>query len=1112
MADVKNPMEGASYHASRLSDRFEVAGRELANKFGNIGKALVKHSDVLNAEEVDRLRVEAREQQMQAQLDFYDGKASQSDNEAYLFERDRLEKTEAINDAKREQSFQRSVANSERLRAIARTKDAERAATRTKLNEKFLETGKAITSADIQDTHRDILVDVNAGIVNDQVSAKLLEAVSGKSGLTQRELLKTVLDTSNEALEGMDADTKASIISRVMKKQKPFIEKAIAADRVAAIQRQQENAELSHASNFMDGKYSDPTNGVQAYLADVQRTAIAYGGDLNRAIQGSIKQVVSRAEAEMRSGNLDVYQQATTFLNKVTADNPALQAIAHKQLTAARKETYDKTVREQGNALQRAIAEGDEASAHQLFTSHQQHHKHPSYLTAFKGYQTFLAQKEKAMEGSLQADRWRKGQVHDPKKARKHVDEHQLSLLQTSDLQGFAVDAIELNHVGSEAKRYLNNAISDVSALQDWEASEKDPGRAVGVVNAYNALRLLPENLRDEALNNGIGGATFQAIDTLVKGGASAQDAARSVLTILEAKGDELKAIDKTVSFTDFYPGDDGSPSTKTTRQAETAFGQEVVSVASELVGTKVEVRGLSEFKAEAARLLKVQTIMHDGNVTEAMRRQAIRQVAHNYIAVPNPDAGFTDASRILVKPSDNPAAAREVRDAWKRANGKAAEQFENGVSLVKTTLPFLISTESSMAPSLTDAPDVDAARGWMAVTGGDDVWGGPIGLAPGDELSGVGKGKLSPRTKFGGGEAERVEVKKTMPTDLLEFAAEIEGMNRLMVGTPFQWLRRPGSSENAPIFYLGFRPVPPTSSLPEQVTAPELQTIGETADDTFKAAEERLRALTPSRLALEAGNGIQSAVFDPDLLPQARGRVIKSIVGHLTKSPESPVPRSLGLTVEVPDAFGSTEEAMEWLRTASNTHTINSKAARAPSLRDPQLPDHDNAINYLAGWNGNSNQATVDAVYRDRREIGVGVPLEADWVQELLRDRVGLKQSQVKDVVDGRKRLPAGAIKLLNIEAVNRAHQTLTAKIDQETLADMPFDARMVLTGLVIDGEKDLTTEIVEAVNINDWLGASAAIREATTGAKTKRLRQNLERKRISEAAQFEIAMGVSQ
>jgi len=237
-----------------------------------------------------------------------------------------------------------------------------------------------------------------------------------------------------------------------------------------------------------------------------------------------------------------------------------------------------------------------------------------------------------------------------------------------------------------------------VSALDEWEPSEDSPGRAVGIIKAYTAIRLLPENLRDETLNNGLGGATFQAIDALVAGGASVQNAAFTVLSKVREKGDDLKAIDKVIKFQDFYPGTDGSPSTKTSRQAETAFAEEIVSVASELVGTKVEVGNMAELKADAGRLLKVQSILNDGIVTEQMRRQAIRQAAHNYVAVPNPEAGFTEPNRVLVKPSDNPAVSREIREAWKRANGTAPKQFEDGVSLIKTTLPFLIQQESSMA------------------------------------------------------------------------------------------------------------------------------------------------------------------------------------------------------------------------------------------------------------------------------------------------------------------------------------------------------------------------------------------------------------------------------
>ena len=1106
--NVANPMEAASFHASRMADRLEVVGRELGNRFGAIGNSLVNASKVVNQEEVDRLKEEAREQQMQAQLDFYEGKASQTDNEAYLFERERLEAAEKVADAKREQSFQRSVETSERLRTIARTQEAERAATRAQLNEEFLKTGNVVSGVGVKESHRDVLIDVNAGIVNDRVSEKLTELTSSQTGLTQRQLLQTIIETSNAALEGMDPDTKASIVSRVIKKQKAAVERYVAADRAAAIQRQQQNAELAHAANFMDGRYSDPNSGVKAYLADVQRTAVAYGGDLNKAIQGSIRQIVSRAESEMRKGNLDVYQKAVTFLNKATDNNPDLQSIAHKALTAARKSAYDSKVKELGNELQVAITEGDDTKVHQLFTSHQQHHTHPAYLTAFKAYRTFFEKREKATENEMHAKRWREGSGEfDPKKARKYVDQQQTKMLQSDRLQDFVVDASELNHVGAEAKRHLNSALTDVSALDAWDATEEGPGRAVGVINAYNALSLLPENLRDEALDNGIGGATFTAINDLVAGGQSVQNAAFSVLTTLRTKGEDLKSIDKTIRFQDFYPGTNGEPSTKTAGEAQSAFAEEIVSVASELVGTSVDVHDMSGLIEDAGRLLKTQAIINGGRITEDMRRQAIRQAAHNYVAVPNPDAGIADNERTLVKPHQNPSVAREVRDAWKRAGGNAAEQFENGVSLVKTTLPFIVQRDTSIQPSLHQAPDEHAARGWMAVTGDDRSYGSIIMVGPGEELTGMGERPASGNVvarETGVAPTETFQVKKALSSDTDTFEAEIEGMNRLMAGTPFQWLKQPGTGGSRPLYYLAFRPRP--VGFPEQSTVFDLHSIAETAEDAITAAEESLKNLTP-QIPTKFGTVPGS---DPDNLPEARAEVIRDAVSHLTKSPESTVPRSLGLTVNVPDRFESTDEAIEWLRTATNTHTINNKAARAPSLRDPNLPDHDNAINYLAGWNGNSNQATLDAVYRERSEIGVGVPLEAEWVQEWLKEKAGLARPDIKDVIDGRKGLPDGIVKLLNIEAVNRAHQTLASKVDQEVLADLPFDARMVLTGIVLDGEKALTDDIVEAVNAREWVAASVAIRAATSGTSKRRLRQNLERKRISEAAQFEIALGV--
>lgn len=816
------------------------------------------------------------------------------------------------------------------------------------------------------------------------------------------------------------------------------------------------------------------------------------------ARQAAARAIVNGTVNRITEGDTDAYMRAMQTLSPIFRDLGNETHDIRKRLADA----YDRHVRNEvtavSNALRDAVADEDEEAVISLMTENKHFRNHPSIQGAHRQASRFLQRQadERAEEERREAvfegfvNRSYLPTAEDMRVVEKKADERARQWFEAGDTRSIAQLAENMQELPKSFAGYLNFILTNVSAIDNLmvkdASGEMVPSQhLVAIERAYELAKMVSPTVRAESLNE-----SARAVLSLIGEDNTVPfpDRVNNALKALERHEGRLRQSDLQRDLRAFFP------EAKSAADAEAELIDSILEVAKNHRASRmdsVSIRNpealIDRVRLEAARHLALT----GGMANPEMLDEIIEGALANHMPVPvgSQWMGMGQETELIEVPKEvlmhwgtTPEAVRHSSSVF-MDNIATASKATNGVVPANTSV-------SATDPRLAQ----DRREGWLQVTNVDNM-GLPVFFAPGAEVS---LSREEERRATGGIVAstitEIVTEDVALPTDLAEFAAQIDEWNETLLPTGFQILPY-NDAMNA--YYLAYRPV-------SEVELSEIERLrsaeGFGASRIEKALDESWRTAT-ARLATMNLGGVLS---DPG---EKLSEIVEQSLEQLTQN--RLVPKSLGLTVPVPDRFENAEEALDWLARAHETYRINYALGR-PKSPNKNLPEEKQIIDFVESIHG-----TLDRVHRmagdeDTLVIGSGIRFDADWVQEGLRE-MGYSAKDIRDIRDGRRELSPGHAELLTIEGVRRAEQTMRSKLDVRKLPNIPFDAYKVLTALVFEDDKLLSKDFVEAFNDENWDRVSSLIATSVPKRGHKDYRQYMVYLRAQMANIFARSVGAN-
>lgn len=855
------------------------------------------------------------------------------------------------------------------------------------------------------------------------------------------------------------------------------------------------------ARTFENNLYARAVEGNPPDHETLQRLimdASAFYQDDRVARQAAARSIVNGTVNRIAEGDTEAYMRAMQTLSPIFRDLGNETHDIRKKLADA----YDRSVRNEvtavSNALRDAVADEDEEAVISIMTENQNFRNHPSIQSAHRQASKFLQKRAEERADAEREEAIFEGFVSrnylptadEMRVVERKADERAREWFQEGDTRAIAQLAENMQELPKSFSGYLNFVLTNVSAVDNLMVKDANgemvPSQhLVAIERAYELAKMVSPTVRAESLNE-----SARAVLSLIGDDNSVPfpDRVNNALKALERHEGRLRQSDLQRDLRAFFP------EAKTAEAAQNALIDNILEVAQNHRVSRLDdvtIRNpealVERVQLEAARHLALT----GGMANPEMLDEIIDGALANHMPVPVGTQWFGQGQETEL--IEVPKSVMMHWGTTPEAVRQSSATFLENVSIASKATEGVVPANTSVSatdPRLAQ----DRREGWLQVTNVENM-GLPVFFAPGAEVSLT---REETRRAMGGIVADTVTEVVTedveLPTELTEFTAKIDEWNETLLTTGFQILPY---NEDQNTYYLAYRPV-------SEVELSEIERLrsaeGFGASRIEKALDESWRTAT-ARLATMNLGGIQS---DPGV---KLSQIVEQSLDQL--SDNRLVPKSLGLTVPVPDRFDNAEQALDWLARAHETYRINYALGR-PRSHNSNLPEEKQIIDFVESIHG-----TLDRVHRmagdeDTLVIGSGIRFDSEWVQEGLRE-MGYSAKEIRDIRDGRRELSPGHSELLTIEGVRRAEQTIRSKLDVRKLPNIPFNAYKVLTSLVFEDEKILSKDFVEAFNNEDWERVSTMIATSVPKRGHKDYRQYMVYLRAQMANIFARSVGVN-
>lgn len=1130
-----NPDEGLTQGASQLASRMFAFGAQLNQQFGQMADTLGQIGNTQQQLELAKIEEQNKELTLQARLDHAQDTPWKTNDGVYAFERHRLEVGDQIQEATREKTRRRrgggggggeggSSGSTGGYRVVTAAKAVAANAAREEADKIAGAPADKIAAASA--AAQKVLVDNRIAAAQAKISAAN-QGVDPQYVDTDA-IRKRETEAAKEAAAGLPAPLAAQVVDTTIRLRARSWDEAAVAEAKKTQDKFRKDFIDNTARQFIDGTIDNP----EKVAAAIQTGAHLFRGAnpefsetaKRDGANAAIKAITEGAKAQIEVGDRLAFPRYAQVMGDVFDKDPKLAAtvLADVQETQNKKLAADATesakrVREaidiakKEKALNATLPDGkwrDTVNNWRVTWEYMKSGKdwnHPNF-NAKDDVVSYWADRAKAR---VEQENLKKVLDNDPTADRegaiKAADKFQDEALRAGNYTDLIRTAESLGKVAKPVAETLAQGVT-IDTTRSYFTETDDQGKGTkgpGVLfeRSWDVLQNMSENIRQKALD-GPAYAIYNAVQSVyalqpengLAGAKQLVDAA-----VQKGGTEQLEKIAKgTYDLADMFGVDRTKPHVRENVQAE--LRKRISAVAKEVTGAD-NIVGMDEIASNVAKNLSYYHLATGGREGGDVVDKTIRQALSYHVPVVT-SAGVFSSTVQSAPIHTNPMIAKEAAPFWK---GFTTDMFSAGLSAVATKLPEIVQDSRSLPVTFGDAPEEDARRGYVWVHGSGAMGfyaGNPVVVAPGSAMENMVKGYKQVNGTFGRrdgrAKAQDRKVKFSFAQSVPEFRAQIAAQNAEMASSGFQWLLQKDDPEH-PRYYLAYRPA---NNSRLDVGGAVAQTAAETKDATNQAkAAIQAFAKGVSELDLLEHN---DAVY----LEQIH-QILKGVIEEEQKRPDSMVPRSLGTDIPIPKGLDA-RQAVDWLKEAYRTQLISSRNGRPYPSHRPEMGDAWNQLEFLKARNGFS-QLAVTNEDRSRATIGAGVDLDSPWTTNWFLNKLGMDPKDYRDLREGiyaksgAAGIPEKTAQAVTIDAYKAGERKLQQS-EIGVLQELPWEAYSTLVAIAADSPKNVTKDMVKALNARDWPGVARAIldNKTATGNSAR------ERTRAVDASMFLSGFGL--